>query len=420
MNEPIIFTTGRWHGKSAHVRREALAAADRGERVFHATFEPWEDFSRSLAAAIGAPIDDQYSVEPSAGGYVITRRETKEAAMEQSKRVIPLVGDVWRVNYSGNEYTIGGIDHQGAVRWDHPDAAGWLSPSILHKGCTFIRRRNAPDSRIAELEAEIAEHVTAIATGKYPGVTQGYERFCDVLWRPESPAAGTVAMQGALAEARAELAALRGTARNAETIPAPASVPTIEERYPVGARYRVKSDPGKAGAVTGHESGCVGILWDDRTGPVVWHAPHSIDELYERTDTGTHARVPGRNPPTLEGWARALGVNIAPTCDFTGPTIPPHALELTDHGTCRTCASSASDRRRARRARFDAGVSVHRWCASGSNAEQREEANAICMRDVDSIGSFRFAKFGDKRGPLMPTDEAAIAALWQIVDRGAR
>lgn len=343
----------------------------------------------------------------------------KEAAMEQSKRVVPMVGDVWL--WHRQQRTIHRIESDGGVLMED---GGYFRPgrweeSVTRGDITFIRRRNAPDPRIAELEAELVAHDRVGRGGAYQPSLEphAFERF----QRHREQNDRYMAAQLAFAEVERELATLRGTARTAETIPAPASEQTIEERFPIGSRWRY-TPTGAEITVTGHKASHGYIIDEhgDQWGTGGAGMPHA--GKYERIDTPI-VRVPGRNPPTLEGWAKALGVNIAPACDFTGPTIPPHALELTDHGTCRTCASSASDRRRARRAKFDAGVRTSLVTveidASKPFINGRGEKKDPHLHPEHHT-SVHVASFGGKAGPQMPTAAMATEALWTMLERGAR
>lgn len=255
--------------------------------------------------------------------------------------------------------------------------------------------------------------------------------------------------QRALAEARAELAALES---------AQPKTATVEERFPVGSRWRSAEEgsDGKPWEIVGHDHD--GLRWRyvgdaDSGTPVTWDtwaewekdftrlddhpAPPPVaepapvpmvgdivrneqgDELVVTRVTGTGSEWPIGLQRVRDGapmigakdaeqlyrtctFVRraqpqpAAPAKPAPMCEAPGWVGRAHAVDATEYGTCRVCGASAGDRRAARRRVFDADVYTEKGPCGWKRGNER-----VWRAAVSGIGE-----------AFAPTREDAIEALW--------
>jgi hypothetical protein len=271
-------------------------------------------------------------------------------------------------------------------------------------------------AKIAELRAEIAVLEPWSRGEKADGVLQGgattvlAQRCYDRARRHGKLVGGESCKHAyslALAEARAELAALEQRE------------PTIEERFPVGSRWRLDGGSevrrvighGGPNAVAPHVVKTIGEM----DGFVGFNAPAYFEYSERLDDTPPAQPVDPRNicdegfmfcgdcAPCRDLVASAP-TKPAPTCEAPGWIGPQHPVDADSYGCCRTCRAAESDRRRERRRRFDAWpVDVMRIYDS---AKREHSYEAVQVTDEACV-----------RGPSRPARELAIAALWEKLER---
>jgi hypothetical protein len=217
------------------------------------------------------------------------------------------------------------------------------------------------EQRIEELRAEIAVHERVIEDGEagcYMNITgpDDEKRACRRYEKHRKSVPSDQAKTESLAEVRAELSALEQRE------------PTIEERFPVGSRWRRNfvsiNGVYPLVVVTRVRQGEVDYRYEEdgtpneRTFEAFLYAFTRID------DTPPAQPVDPRNicdegfmfcgdcAPCRDLVASAP-TKPAPTCEAPGWLGPQHPVDADEYLVCRTCRASESDRRRERRRVFD-------------------------------------------------------------------
>lgn len=165
---------------------------------------------------------------------------------------------------------------------------------------------------------------------------------------------------------------------------------TIEDRFPVGSRWRTRGTHGLGRGIE-----CVlrkrgiNMAWFHTLDGQLLCAPMyiNIDFVLERLDD--HPA-----PPTVA--EPAAPAKPAPMCEAPGWVGRAHAVDATEYGTCRVCGASAGDRRAARRRVFDADVYTEKGPCGWKRGNER-----VWRAAVSGIGE-----------AFAPTREDAIEALW--------
>jgi hypothetical protein len=166
-----------------------------------------------------------------------------------------------------------------------------------------------------------------------------------------------------------------------------------------------------------------------RGADAIHFAAASFDRLagvWKQSDSRENGRGPvfGNSPVfhygiDLDGViSPPLAIKVRENCTHLDALGQRHALATNDYGTCRRCGVTQTERQTARRREFDCNVRVEPWAGTSGTEAERAEAQRIVDRDPDSCGNLRQAVFGGRRGPLAPTDEAAVAALWARIGGG--
>ncbi len=258
------------------------------------------------------------------------------------------------------------------------------------------------DERARELREEIAVHEAAGSVGyssarRLPGEVRAGARYGQHYQRFGVSYAHSQA--GALAEARAELAALEAKRE-----------PTIEERFPIGCLVRWWSE-GKRSAVEFYVAGHLREYLVCRDGHR-WSAIHAPMErlpdptpdaipVYAKDDTEARDYFDAVDKAEARYAEHVAKSKPAPRCEAPGWLGREHHVDATEYGTCRVCGASASDRKAARRRMFDAAVGT----TSLSYAREDEWMAVVEYDEAEAYG---------------PTRELAIEALFAMLEAGRK
>jgi hypothetical protein len=269
------------------------------------------------------------------------------------------------------------------------------------------------EQRIVELRAEIAVHERVIEDGEagcYMNITgpDDEKRACRRYEKHRKSVPSDQAKTESLAEVRAELSALEQRE------------PTIEERFPVGSRWRTKKPLfplGRSALCELYELTGDGAFFRSCHDGRHVAAPLFINvaEFFERLDDTPPAQPVDPRNICDEGFmfcgdcapcrdlVASAPTKPAPACEAPGYAGPEHPVDADEYLVCRVCRASESDRRRERRRRFDAWpVDVTQFPA---------------VRGEPRFGARSVSDEWDVYGELMPTRELAVAALFEKMER---